>query len=406
MKGIHSFKFDLKANDDLNVIISKMVSNDNILGSTGNGLVKLYDINTFKTVGYFGTGQPYLTDLNVSNIDNNVLICCCKNGILSCYDIRINNKNIKLNRNTKLSSILKINVPKKYGNLYSCDINNNIIISSNDNNIIFWDKRYIGNGSSKSVNIFSGYHSDIITKTRFININGNKYMDKHFISISEDGLINEYLLNNSLNNIVSDDDKDGCLINTYSCDNSLWNFGTYKHGSNDYIYGLTNHDELIIHGMNDSDEMYSFNSDSFGNINLIDCFYDYKKSKELYIIGANSNGKIYLKRIKHENDGMIENICDVKYGNKDRIRCSQFLDTKRAIITAGEDNTISVFKLDDNISSNNNINSVDEDKKVMEFLNNADYVDNDDDMKIDGYGPVKGMGINIKSSFINGINPY
>lgn len=318
-----SFDFDFKAKSlnnhtaESTVYVSHIDYNGNVIACAGNGFVKLYDINNGKVDTYFGTGQKALSDMSFSNKHSNLLCTSSSiNGVIAIYDIRANNKQ---NSRQKSKQICLLNCPnKQYTNFYSVTMDDNIIIGSGKKDIYIWDKRKINQNQNANSCCYTlqSYHFEDVTKVRFNTFNSNN-TDKHLLSISEDTLINEYDLSKIQ---FENNDDDDVLINSYSCEKELWNFGLfYDHNNNDnqFIYVLTNDDSLIVHKLNginnnqnnedkqallftmDEDtkeienndieetEICRFQPNTLNNMTLIECFYDYNNYKQLCLLSCN-----------------------------------------------------------------------------------------------------------------------
>ena len=294
-----SFDFDTHAKRvdeesfESSCYVTHIDSNDEVIACIGNGFVKLFDINTGKPTSYFGTGQKAMSDMVFANKHPNYLCLASQiKGVISIYDTRIN-----YDKKNKPRPIL-LRCPDKHNKqIFSVAMDNNMIAGGGTNNIFIWDMRKVSNKDWSS-KLLESYHSDEVTKVRFNTFQKN-YTDKHLFSISEDTFINQYNIDN---------DQDTMLLQCYSCEKELWNFGFFhdnNNNNNQFVYALSNDDSLIVHKVcdmlnaddskieSDDDNMEETEICRFGpkaldHMTLVDCFYDSQNYKQLCLLSCNS----------------------------------------------------------------------------------------------------------------------
>ena len=380
-----TFDFDFKAKtvnntSESSVFVSQIDCNDDSIACSGNGFVKLYDINNGEVITYFGTGQNILSDMKFANKHPKLLCTSSTNGVIAIYDVRCINKKSK----NKSKQSFKLFAPNKTNKaLHSVAMDDQIIAGAGCQDIYLWDKRKVEKKNYSSFNL-AGYHTGDVTKVRFNQFNENS-ADKHLFSCSEDCLLNEYNLNNK--------NEDEALINTYSLEKELWNFGFFDDGNNGkFVYALSNDESLFVHRINgsmnddddddckldiDNDEMYRFEPKALDHMTLIDCFYDYSKFKELCLLSCNAQGKLRLSSVSSNS---VRVLSESKDGHHARIRCAKYVDKIGCFLTGGEDNRVSMWRFDPmNIKQQQVVDS--EEKEDGTKLVNLN-----DEMLFSGYG--------------------
>lgn len=183
----------------------------------------------------------------------------------------------------------------------SCD--NFIVAGGSICNIYLWDLRK----PQQLYYTIDSMHSGQVTKLRFNPFCQNK--DEYLFSASQDGLINQFNLKHIENLETNEEIEDLILTNVYSNDNNgIWNFGFFKENK-EYIYSMTNVDSLDIYNVSFFDEnsnndnmenddngdlVCSFDRSKLNNMLLIDCFYDYSQTKQLYLLSSSEQLSVLI----------------------------------------------------------------------------------------------------------------